>query len=155
MGPVSIPLKIEQGVTDTLYIGVPIGCSLRTLWLEAVALIEGDAPMDQPQSHETADDTHSEIVSVDASFEPLIPKFMTNRKKEILTMQESLTAQDLDSVRKVAHGMKGAGGSYGFDRVSEIAAVIEQAAKDGDAATIEHNLSLLGSYLERIKVVYD
>lgn len=111
--------------------------------------------MDQPQSQETADDTHSEIVSVDASFEPLIPKFMTNRKKEVLTMQESLTAQNLDSVRKVAHGMKGAGGSYGFDRVSEIAASIEQAAKDGDAATIERNLSLLDSYLERIKVVYD
>ncbi len=96
-----------------------------------------------------------EVVHVDASFEPLVPKFMTNRKKEVATMSDALATQDLETVRKVAHGMKGAGGSYGFDRVSEIAAVIEQAAKDGDAATIERHIPQLGSYLDRIKVVYD
>jgi len=95
------------------------------------------------------------FVHVDASFEPLIPKFLTNRKKEVQTMQESLTTRDFETVRKVAHGMKGAGGSYGFDRVSELAAVIEQAAKSSDSPTIERHLPLLGSYLDRIKVVYD
>ena len=95
------------------------------------------------------------LVHVDASFEPLIPKFLTNRKKEVQTMQESLTTQDFETMRKVAHGMKGAGGSYGFDRVSELAAVIEQAAKTRDSSTIERNLPVLDSYLNRITVVYD
>jgi HPt (histidine-containing phosphotransfer) domain-containing protein len=96
-----------------------------------------------------------ELVHVDASFEPLVPKFMTNRKKEVVVMQEALTAQDLDTVRKVAHGMKGAGGSYGFDRITEIAANIEQAAKAGNASPIARDLPALSSYLERIKVVYE
>lgn len=109
----------------------------------------------EPTSSESVADQGEEIVHVDASFEPLVPKFMTNRKNEVVTMQQSLSAQDLDAVSKVAHGMKGAGGSYGFDRVSEMAAVIEQAAKAGDAATIERHLPLLGSYLDRVKVVYE
>ena len=41
-----------------------------------------------------------ELVHVDASFEPLVPKFMTNRKKEVVVMQEALTAKDFDTVRK-------------------------------------------------------
>lgn len=96
-----------------------------------------------------------EVVHVDASFEPLVPKFLTNRKKEVVTMREALASQDFETVRTVAHGMKGAGGSYGFDRVSELAAVIEQAAKTRDSSTIERDLPVLGSYLDRITVVYD
>ncbi len=96
-----------------------------------------------------------EVVHVDSSFEPLVPKFMVNRKKEVIVMQEAMAAQDFETVRKVSHGMKGAGGSYGFDRVSEMAAVIEQAAKATDAAVIQRELPILGAYLERIEVVYD
>ena len=95
-----------------------------------------------------------ELVHIDASFEPLIPKFLTNRKKEVVTMQAALAAQDYETVRTVAHGMKGAGGSYGFDRITEIAAVVEQAAKTGDSSAIECQLPLLGSYLDRVQVVY-
>lgn len=106
-------------------------------------------------SQSTPDERHKAIVSVDASFEPLVPRFMTNRKKEVLTMQKALAAQDLDTIRQVAHGMKGAGGSYGFDRITEMAAAIEQAAKAGDTSTIAHDLPLLDSYLDRITVVYE
>ena len=105
---------------------------------------------------EQAPSTESvEVVHVDASFEPLVPKFLTNRKKEVITMREALATKDFETVRTVAHGMKGAGGSYGFDRVSELAAVIEQAAKTWDASTIERDLPVLGSYLDRITVAYD
>lgn len=110
--------------------------------------------MNHPQPSEAGAEDE-ELVRVDASFEPLVPKFLTNRKKEILTMQEALAAQDFETLRKVAHGMKGAGGSYGFDHISEMAAAVEQAAKTQDSSTIERDLPLLGSYLDRIKVVYD
>lgn len=95
------------------------------------------------------------IVHVEADFEPLLPKFMTNRKKEVVTMREALAQQDFETVRKVAHGMKGAGGSYGFDRVTAMAAVIEQAAKTETSPTIEAELAQLGHYLEQVQVVFD
>jgi HPt (histidine-containing phosphotransfer) domain-containing protein len=111
--------------------------------------------MEHTHPPQAVDDTSTEIVSIDASFEPLIPKFMTNRKKEVVVMEEALAAKDLDTVRKVAHGMKGAGGSYGFDRISEMASTIEQAAKAGNASPIARDLPALSSYLDRIKVVYE
>lgn len=95
------------------------------------------------------------IVHVEADFEPLLPKFMTNRKKEVVMMREALAQQDFETVRKVAHGMKGAGGSYGFDRVTAMAAIIEQAAKTGTSPTIEAELAQLGHYLEQVQVVFD
>ena len=111
--------------------------------------------MEQAQPPQAADDTSTELVSIDASFEPLIPKFLSNRKKEVIAMQGALTAQDFETVQRISHGMKGAGGSYGFDRITELAAVVEQAAKKHDSSTIERDLSVLSSYLDRIKVVYE
>ncbi|MBH0200321.1 MAG: Hpt domain-containing protein [Nitrospira sp.] len=111
--------------------------------------------MDQAQSTPKAADREKETVLVDASFEPLMPKFMTNRKKEVTAMQDALAAQDFETVRKIAHGAKGAGGSYGFDRITEMAAAIEQAAKASDASIIQRELSLLGSYLDQVEVIYE
>jgi len=103
----------------------------------------------QPASH------GKDIVHVDASVAPLVPKFMTNRKNEVTTMQAALAAQDFETVRTVAHGMKGAGGSYGFDRITEMAATIEHAAKSDVGATIGTGLNGLGSYLKQVDVIFD
>lgn len=111
--------------------------------------------MEQNQANGNATDGTQDIVHVDASFEPLIPKFMANRKKETVAMRQALDALDFETIRTIAHGIKGAGGSYGFDRVTEFGAAIERAAKAADADTIGRELPLLTAYLDRITVVYD
>ncbi len=95
------------------------------------------------------------IVRVESDFEALLPKFMTNRKKEVVTMQDALAQQDFETIRKIAHGMKGAGGSYGFDRVTAMAATIEQAAKAGSVGPIGTELAQLATYLDRVQVVFE
>ncbi|HQY57178.1 MAG: Hpt domain-containing protein [Nitrospira sp.] len=95
------------------------------------------------------------IVHVDASFEPLIPKFMANRKKELTTMTAAVDQGDFETVRKVAHGMKGVSGSYGFQAMTVIATRLEQAAKTTDEQSIRTDLPVLGSYLERVEIVYE
>jgi len=111
--------------------------------------------MEQAQRTHDTDFEEKEVVHIDASFEALIPRFLTNRKKEVTAMQEALASRDFDTVRKIAHGAKGAGGSYGFDRITEMAAAIEQAAKTSDEATIQRELPILSAYLNRVEVVYD
>ena len=95
------------------------------------------------------------IVHVDASFEPLIPKFIANRKKEITTMTEALDQGDFEMVRKVAHGLKGVSGSYGFPAMTVVATRLEQAAKATDERSIRTDLPILASYLERVEIVYE
>ena len=106
----------------------------------------------QPDRHMSV--AERDIVQVEASLEPLVPKFMANRRKETAAMREALAAQDLDAVRRISHGMKGAGGSYGFDRITDFAAVIEQAAKSADVVMLERTLPLLEAYLDRVEVLY-
>jgi len=108
-----------------------------------------------PTTPRPTPDNDALTVHVESDFEALLPKFMANRKKEVMTMREALGRQDFEAVRKLAHGMKGAGGSYGFDRVTAMAATIEQAAKAGSAAPISTELSLLATYLEQVQVVFD
>lgn len=95
------------------------------------------------------------IVHVESDFKELLPKFMTNRKKEVVAMREALAQKNFDSLRKIAHGMKGAGGSYGFDRVTAMAAIIEQAAKVEAAPPIEAELAQLAAYLDQVQVVFE
>ena len=67
----------------------------------------------------------------------------------------TLSQQDFESLRRIAHGMKGVGGSYGFDDLTTMAATIEQAAKVGDPAAVTQTLGAMAAYLESVEVVYD
>lgn len=95
------------------------------------------------------------VVLVDSSFEPLIPKFMANRQKEITVMTEAVSAHDFDTIKRVAHGMKGVSGSYGFHVMTTIAAHVEEAAKAADESSIRKTLATLASYLERVEITYE
>jgi hypothetical protein len=55
----------------------------------------------------------------------------------------------------MGHGMKGSGGGYGFDAITNIGRKIEAAAKAGDAEAIRGGRDELALYLERIEVVYE
>jgi HPt (histidine-containing phosphotransfer) domain-containing protein len=114
-------------------------------------------PPTMPHTREGSALTNIEkdIVHVDASFEPLMPKFLANRQADVSVLQVALAALDFDTLRMVSHNLKGVGGSYGFDRISEIAALIEQAAKASDASTIERELPGLKAYLDRVEIAYE
>ena len=95
------------------------------------------------------------VVFVNSAFEPLIPRFMANRNKEVATMTEAIAARDFDCIRQVAHGMKGVSGSYGFHGMTTIAGRVEQAAKVADEASIRRDLTTLASYLARVEIAYE
>ncbi len=51
--------------------------------------------------------------------------------------------------------MKGTGGGYGFDRVTEIGAAIEEAAKNQNSSEIQQQIDTLKDYLERIEIIFE
>lgn len=95
------------------------------------------------------------IVHVDADLEDLVPEFLENRQQDIGTMTEALTRQDFDVIRRLGHSMKGAGGGYGFEGITDIGRAIEEAARVQDAGEIRRAIDELASYLERVEVVYE
>ncbi len=99
--------------------------------------------------------TEKTQVSIDPDLEELIPGFLENRLKDVNKMKEALTAGDTETLCSVGHSLKGVGGGYGFDRISELGAEIEVFAKAGDLESIKPRVDDYSDYLERVQVVYE
>jgi HPt (histidine-containing phosphotransfer) domain-containing protein len=93
-------------------------------------------------------------VEIDSEVKSIVPEYLENRKKECELISRLLEAEAFSEIRKLGHRMKGTGGSYGFDDISEIGEVIEEAALATDKEAISKSLRQLTSYLERVVVEY-
>lgn len=93
-----------------------------------------------------------EVVYVDPDFEDLIPSFLESRRNDIESIRESLSSSDMKEIRRLGHGMKGAGAGYGFPEITRIGSVIEDAASLGDVPGIEEAIDALAEYLSVVEV---
>ncbi len=97
---------------------------------------------------------HSTIlVRADPKFADLIPGFLQNRRQDVIAMREALDRRDFETVESLGHGMKGAGGNYGFQAISDIGAALEEAAKSADTEASRTWVDELSRYLDRVEVV--
>lgn len=94
-------------------------------------------------------------VNIDPDLEDLIPGFLNNRRNDVEQIRSSLRSGDYVKIRLLGHSMKGAGGGYGFDPITDYGGDIEQAALAQDDAAIEASLARLADYLARVEPVFD
>ncbi len=95
------------------------------------------------------------VVKVDEDLEELIPGFLENRINDVQLLRDALAGEDAARLQSIGHSLKGVGGGYGFDALSEIGAKIEIAAKEMNVNVIEEIIGEMADYLERIDVVYE
>jgi HPt (histidine-containing phosphotransfer) domain-containing protein len=95
------------------------------------------------------------LVTVEKDLADLIPGFLERRGDDVRKLRDALDASDMESLRVTGHSMKGTGGGYGFDGLSEIGAAIEKAAKSGDLDAVRARVDELVDYLARIEIRYD
>jgi HPt (histidine-containing phosphotransfer) domain-containing protein len=95
------------------------------------------------------------VVTVDEDLEELIPGFLENRNNDVPVLREALSGKDVAKLQSVGHSLKGVGGGYGFDVLSEIGADIEAAAKLNDLSNMEALINRLADYLQRVDVVFE
>lgn len=72
-------------------------------------------------------------LEVSKELEDIMPLFLDTVSKNISSIHDALQSGDFETVRTLGHRMKGAGGGYGFDRVTELGREIEIAAKESNA----------------------
>jgi PAS domain S-box-containing protein len=95
------------------------------------------------------------LVRVDSSLAKLVPGFLEGRRRDVDTIAAALERSDYDIVRIVGHNMKGAGAGYGFSRITEIGASLEQAAGRCAPEEIRSRAAELVRYLDGLHVAYD
>ena len=95
------------------------------------------------------------IIAVDAQIAALVPRFLANRAADVAKIRAALADADFQTIRVAGHGMKGAGGGYGFPEISRLGAAMEEGARQHDTAVIAALASSLEQYLRRIEVKYE
>ena len=95
------------------------------------------------------------LVRVDPDLADLIPGFLENRRRDMGRIWEALARNDYETIRILGHSMKGSGGGYGFDAITEIGDALERAAKNADCKEMRKQIDELTLYLHRVEVIYD
>jgi CheY-like chemotaxis protein/HPt (histidine-containing phosphotransfer) domain-containing protein len=130
--------------------------------LEAVAGESQDAkqtsmskPLRNKAQNEVDKVAAKSVVSVDRELKAIIPKFFEYTRKDIDSMRAALAQDDFETIRLLAHSIKGAGSGYGFDFISDVGRLLENAAKEKDAQMVDQQLVELFNYMERVEIVHE
>lgn len=92
----------------------------------------------------------STLIESDPGLADLVAKFVNNLPQLLAQIKTAYAEQDWPRFAHKVHDLKGMGGNFGFQRVSEVAARLEQAAKAGDHDAISPMLHELDLLYERI-----
>ena len=81
--------------------------------------------------------------------------FLRNCRQHGVTMLDALDRGDFGTVEFLGHGMRGAGGMFGFQAITDIGAALEQAAENADTGESRKWVGELSRYLDRVGIVSD
>jgi HPt (histidine-containing phosphotransfer) domain-containing protein len=93
-------------------------------------------------------------VQVSKDIEVLVPRYLDRRHKEIVTFRAALSSGDFEALRIGGHSLKGSGGGYGFEMLTQIGSRIEKAAQQKDAPAIEAAIADYADYMARVEVSF-
>lgn len=95
-----------------------------------------------------------ELVQMSLRLRPLAPLFMKTAYGNARSIRQALAANDLKTVRRQGHSLKGAARTYGLDALGEWGLKVEQAAEDADVARLQGLIDGLDDYLGRMRVSF-
>jgi signal transduction histidine kinase/CheY-like chemotaxis protein len=77
----------------------------------------------------------------------LQPAYLTARRADIPKLREWLAQENFPEIRRLAHNMKGSGRSYGFGRLTELGALMQESADARNLAALDRHVRDLSDYL--------
>lgn len=88
----------------------------------------------------------------DPDMADIVALFVGELPRRLADMHRALGAGDLEQVRVFAHQLKGAAGGYGFPKLGEAAALVDQGVKEGcDANVVRSRVGMLAAIAARIR----
>jgi HPt (histidine-containing phosphotransfer) domain-containing protein len=62
----------------------------------------------------------------------VLPGYVAGLARDVQVLTQPLTPARRTEVRRLAHQLRGSGGAYGFNAITELGAVVESAIDDGE-----------------------
>jgi CheY-like chemotaxis protein len=78
--------------------------------------------------------------------------FLANVRDNVMTLKDALCRGDFQAVEQLGHGMRGAGGMFGFQPITDIGFALEHAGATTNLAAADHAVADLSNYLEQARV---
>jgi len=94
------------------------------------------------------------LVEIDQELIPVVPEYLESRRRDCAEIQRLLASGGMNYIQILGHRMKGSGGSFGFDEISEIGEALELAAQVLDTEGVRSAVVRLETYLARVSVAY-
>jgi PAS domain S-box-containing protein len=108
-----------------------------------------------PPSKKESSQKDADSADTKLKFADRIPRFQQNCRRNVIAMLDALDRGDFETVEFLGHGMRGAGGMFGFQAITDIGAALEQAAESADADASRKWVDELSRYLDRVEVIPD
>ncbi len=141
---------LEQGVRESIAVGCiahlakPIK---KSTLLEAIRRFTTELPA-------PATPPRRVVVEADADLHELIPNFLAHKRGDLTAITAALERRDYAALAAFGHRIKGEGGGFGFNAISQFGEKLEQAARSKDAPAVQEHLNGLADYLNRVQVVF-
>ncbi len=94
------------------------------------------------------------LVELDKDIEDLIPAFFNSRRQDLQRLEVLLSERDWRQIDREGHKIKGGSGSFGFKRLSQLAAELQAAAARQDLDATRNCLAAMRSHLDQVQIRY-
>ncbi len=94
------------------------------------------------------------VVELDEDLSDLIPAFLTHKRADVITILDANARRDYAEITRIAHRIKGEGGSYGFETMTKIGRSLEHAAAMRDDGAVAMLARQLLNYMDSLEVVF-
>jgi HPt (histidine-containing phosphotransfer) domain-containing protein len=116
-------------------------------------VVEEDRGLPMLEKEPTMEDA-SMIVSEyidDPDMGDMIHDFVGRLPEQLAAMRDALAEVRYEDLRRLAHTLKGSGGSYGYPALTETAAIIENAAKIQDRGNALATIEVLANIIQAVQ----
>ena len=94
----------------------------------------------------------STLVKEDPDFKDIVEEFVAGLPDRLARLQSALDAGDVESLRKLAHQLKGGGGGHGYDVITEVASRTEKDAIQQQIDALQNDIDELKDIVSRVVV---
>lgn len=152
---------LEAGYSDYLTKPIDIDRFVSKLAQLLHAQPQSEQPADtvtanQPQDPISKAEDTAPIVSMlgtnNPRFAKVIARFVGRLGEQVQAMEEAYANRDMETLAKLAHWLKGAGGTVGFDVFNQPAAQLEEEAKAAAFSAIDERLQQIQRLAARIAI---
>mgnify|MGYP000156237207 CR=1 FL=1 len=108
------------------------------------------ALLDRPGEGGTAEgDGDPAVLRARERVAELAPRYLEKRRRDVETIRASLAKSDFETVRRIGSDLKGTGRSYGFETISDLGRLLEEASQRKDPDSVNEALGRLVECLDK------